>query len=75
MFKPNFQITPEIAGLLMQIEASKEVIKTFKMTPTVLASLRQTAKLITTHYSTAIDGNRLTLEEVDNAIEKKSYTP
>lgn len=70
MFKPQFQITPEIAGLLMQIEASKEVIKTFKITPKVLASLRQTAKLMTTHYSTAIEGNRLTLEEVENTIIK-----
>jgi len=74
-FKPIYTITPAIAKLLMQIEASKEKGQSLPLTTTVLASLRETAKLYTTHYSTMIEGNRLTQEEVKDVIEHKSHFP
>ncbi|MBT3827586.1 hypothetical protein HOL34_02075 [bacterium] len=58
-FKPIYTITPEIAQLLMRIEAAKEQVKAFALTPTVLSSLRETARLFATHYSTMIDGFKL----------------
>ena len=64
-FTPNFQITPAIANRLLEIERHKEVINILPITGKVIASLRETARLMTTHYSTLIEGNSLTPEEVE----------
>lgn len=70
-FKPIFSITNTIANNLLEIERVKEGIKTLPINPTLLASLRETAKLQTIHYSTQIEGNRLTQDEVKDLISKK----
>ena len=44
-FKPNYTITPKIAGNLIRIEAAKEKVIHLPLTPTVLNSLRETARL------------------------------
>ena len=70
-FKPIFSITNTIANNLLEIERVKEGIKTLPINPTLLASLRETAKIQTIHYSTQIEGNRLTQDEVKDLISKK----
>ncbi len=70
-FHPRFTITPGISRALMRIEAVREAIEHLPISPAVLAALRQTARLHSTHYSTAIEGNRLTLEEVSAVLEKR----
>ncbi|MCW3159699.1 Fic family protein [Chryseobacterium oryctis] len=65
VFNPNFQITPTIASNLLEIERHKEAINILPITGKVIASLRETARLMTTHYSTQIEGNSLTPEEVE----------
>jgi Fic family protein len=40
-----------------------------------LATLRETARLFSTHYSTMIEGNRLTQEQVSKVIEDKQHFP
>jgi len=74
-FKPKFQITVSIARALMRIEAAKEAIEGLPITPQVMASLRETARLYTTHYSTAIEGNRLTQEQVGRVIGGREHFP
>ncbi len=74
-FKPRFTITPGIAGALMRIEAAKQAIQDLPITPSVLATLRETARLFSTHYSTMIEGNRLTQEEVARAIGRRGHFP
>ncbi len=74
-FKPIYTITPKIAQLLMRIEAAKEKVYALPLTPTVLASLRQSAKLYTAHYSTMIEGNRLNSDEVQEVITLKGHFP
>ena len=69
MFKPNFRITPKITSALMQIEACRQAINDLPIDATVLQHLRETAALITTHFSTQIEGNRLTLPEVAAAVK------
>jgi hypothetical protein len=59
-FQPVFNITPTVARGLMRIEAVKHVIEALPITPRVLANLRETARLYSTHYSTMIEGNLLT---------------
>jgi hypothetical protein len=56
-FSPNYKITPHIVNDLMRIEIAKEKIFYLPLTPMVLSSLRETARLYTTHYSTMIEGN------------------
>lgn len=74
-FSPHYTITADTAKNLMRIEALKEQTGSLPLTPTVLSSLRQTARLLTTHYSTMIEGNQLQLKEVKEVVEKgKSST-
>ena len=74
-FEPIFSINPQIANDLMGIESDKERISGLPLNPTVLASLRETAKLYTTHYSTMIEGNRLSQEEVNEVITLNEHFP
>jgi len=69
MFKPVFIITPQITQLLIEIESIKQKIQNLPITPTVLSSLRESARLQTIHYSTYIEGNRLTLDQVEDLIK------
>jgi Fic family protein len=55
----------------MKIEALKESIKNLPITPGVMKTLRETARLQSTHYSTQIEGNRLTQQEVEHVIKHK----
>jgi Fic family protein len=59
----------------MRIEAARQVVQDLPITPSVLAALRETARLFSTHYSTMIEGNRLTQEQVSKVIEEKQHFP
>ncbi len=59
----------------MRIEAAKTQILHLPLTPTVLASLRETARLYTTHYSTMIEGNRLEPEQITEVIKHEGHFP
>jgi len=74
-FKPLYSITPTIAKYLMQIEAAKEQVHFLPLNPSVLASLRETAKLYTTHYSTMIEGNQLNPEQVKEVVSHEGHFP
>ncbi len=74
-FKPVFSINPKIVNDLMRIESAKEKVRSLLLNPTVLASLRETAKLYTTHYSTMIEGNRLSQQEVNEVITLNEHFP
>lgn len=74
-FDPKYTITPTIAQNLMRIEAVKENIIHVPLSPTVLASLRETARLYTTHYSTMIEGNRLDTTQIEEVIKHKGHFP
>ena len=72
-FSPNYIITPKIANNLIKIEQIKERIKGLPITPSVLASLRESAKFHSTHYSTFIEGNRLSKKDVQEVIKQTKY--
>ena len=75
MFQPKFTITPKIASALMRIEAARQAVADLPMTPRVQARLRETARLLSSHYSTQIEGNRLTLDEATRVIQKDEHFP
>jgi Fic family protein len=74
-FSPHFAITPAMAQWLMQIEAVRRSIDALPITPRVLASLRETARLYSTHYSTAIEGNLLTQAQVVQVVAHGQHFP
>ncbi|MES2615210.1 MAG: Fic family protein [Bdellovibrionota bacterium] len=74
-FCPTYAITPKIAQDLLKIESIKEKIVHLPLTPTILSSLRETARLFTTHYSTMIEGNRLELQQIDDVLKHKGHFP
>ncbi len=74
-FKPIYNFNAAIAKSLMRIEAAKEKVNLLPLNPTVLASLRETAKLYTTHYSTMIEGNQLNPDEVKEVITLEGHFP
>src|ERR1700761_4777272 len=74
-FAPNYRITPTIAKSLMTIEADRQVIGGLPLTAPMLDSLRRTARLLSTHLSTQIEGNRLTLLQVENVVAGEGNFP
>ncbi len=74
-FNPQYNITPKMASDLMKIEAAKQKALLLPMNPKILASLRETAKFYTTHYSTMIEGNRLEPFQVKEVLTLKGHFP
>lgn len=74
-FNPKYAITNRLAAALLKLEGAKERINGLPITPTVLASLRETARLFSTHYSTMIEGNRLTEKDVKAVIVDRQHFP
>ncbi len=67
-WNPRYSLTPAIAQGLMQIEASRVLVEHTPLPPAVEADLRHRARVRSTHYSTRIEGNRLTLDEAQQVI-------
>ena len=74
-FDPKYIISPKVMNDLLRIEAAKQKILHLPLTPTVLSSLRETARLYTTHYSTMIEGNRLDPEQVEEVLKHQGHFP
>lgn len=68
MFDPRYSISPAVTKALMEIEACRQAVVELPIDLGVLASLRETARLMATHYSTQIEGNRLTQAQVAEAL-------
>lgn len=75
MFEPRFTISPAIAKALMEIEANRQLVAGLPLTARVLDSLRRTARLLSTHYSTQIEGNRLSPSQVHAVITGEGKFP
>jgi Fic family protein len=73
VFTPNYQITPALTKVLMDIEASRQAVSSLPITVPVLTSLRESARLLSTHYSTQIEGNRLTQDQVENVLHGGTF--
>ena len=75
MFNPNYRLTGKVAKALMSIEADRQVVATLPLTAPMLDSLRQTARLLSTHFSTQIEGNRLSPTQVQAVVEGEGNFP
>jgi len=74
-FRPNFRFTKKISDCLARIEESRGLIENLPITASMLEGLRKTSRLISTHYSTKIEGNRLTMEQVEQVLFEKKTIP
>lgn len=68
---PIYSITPSIARNLMDIEAARVVVENTHLPPAVQSELTRRARIRATHYSTRIEGNRLTLQEAEEVISNR----
>ena len=68
IWSPRFIITASITKRLMVIEAARAVVEQISLPPAVQVDLRYQARVRATHYSTRIEGNRLTLAEAEKVI-------
>jgi len=71
LWLPRYTLTPAIARALMDIEAARAVVEQTPLPPAAEAELRHRARIRSTHYSTSIEGNRLTLAEAEQVVEGK----
>lgn len=70
-YKPIFQVTPSIIKNLGKIEASKEIVETSVIPIALEEFFRKEASTQATHYSTKIEGNRLTLKQTQELLAGK----
>jgi Fic family protein len=69
-WNPRYTISSVIAKALMEVEAAKAVVENTPLSPAIEAELRNRARVRSTHYSTRIEGNKLTLKEAREVIER-----
>ncbi|MCX5684153.1 MAG: Fic family protein [Planctomycetota bacterium] len=67
-WEPRYALTAAIARRLMEIEAARAAVEHTPLPPAAEAELRHRARVRSTHYSTRIEGNRLTLDEAERVI-------
>lgn len=65
---PRYTFTSAIVRDLMAIEAARQAVHLTVLPPQVAEALRQQARIRSTHFSTRIEGNRLTLSEAEQVV-------
>lgn len=71
-WEPRYTLTPAVTRALLEIEAARAVVAHTPLPPAVEADLRRQARLRSTHFSTRIEGNRLSLDQARQAVERKA---
>ena len=71
IWQPHYSITPDMALRLMEIEGARAVVDRMSLSPAVESELRRRARVRSIHYSTRIEGNRLTLAEAEEVIKDR----
>jgi len=71
MFNPKYKLTNNIVRMLTAIAEAKAVIEHAKILPKQELKLRRQALVRMTHSSTAIEGNRLGVREVEAILAHK----
>jgi len=71
----NFSFTSSIVRYLQAIERVRQTVRLTILPPVIAEQLRQQAYIRSTHYSTRIEGNRLTLKETEQVIRQGKLFP
>lgn len=67
-YKPVFRVTSPMLKLLGKMEAAREIVQTLELPFDLEREFRQDASARMTHYSTKIEGNRLTLKQTKELL-------
>ncbi|MBC8507693.1 MAG: Fic family protein [Anaerolineales bacterium] len=73
--KFKFSFTPSIVRHLQSIERVRELVRLTILPLMIAEQLRIRAHIRSTHYSTRIEGNRLTLKETEQVIQQGRLFP
>ncbi len=68
-WQPKYNYSETIVKALMEIEGAKAVMDHVTLPPAIENELRHRTRIRSSHYSTSIEGNRLTLNEVAEVLE------
>jgi Fic family protein len=71
MFNPKYKLTDKIVKMLIAIAEARVIIERAKILPKQELRLRRQALVRMSHSSTAIEGNRLNLREVEALLMKQ----
>ncbi|MDI6730978.1 MAG: Fic family protein [Candidatus Margulisbacteria bacterium] len=74
MFNPKYKLTTNIVKMLVAIAEAKTIIEQAKILPKQELRLRRQAMVRMTHSSTAIEGNRLEIPEVEAVLARKKIS-
>ncbi|HRN96596.1 MAG TPA: hypothetical protein PLD54_04070, partial [Candidatus Levybacteria bacterium] len=69
MYSPQFTITNKVVRNIGAIDAAKEVIEHAPLLPYWEKKFQEEALLRTTHYGTHIEGNELSITQVQKIID------
>jgi Fic family protein len=72
IWTPKFAITTGIANDLIAIERARLAVEHIHLHPALEEQLRHRARVRSTHYSTRIEGNHLTLAQAQQIVEGKA---
>ena len=72
MYKPFFEITNEILARIAKIEELRSTARTFRILPEREAFIHNRATVEATHSSTSIEGNPLSLKQVEKVLKSNS---
>ncbi len=75
LLKFNYTFTPAIVRALMTIEATRQAVTMTTLPLPIAERLRQQARVRSTHYSTRIEGNRLTHDEAQQVVIRGHHIP
>lgn len=67
-YQPQFRVTPGMLKLLGRMEAAREIVETLELPLDFEQEFRREASARMTHYSTKIEGNRLTLKQTKELL-------
>ncbi len=70
-YRPRFSFTPSLIRYLMEIEGARQVVEVIPLPAGIESVLRKRAKISSAHFSTKIEMNPLSYEQVE-AIETTS---
>ncbi len=68
MFRPNYHISNKILTGIAAIESAREIIVNAPLVPYWEKQFREDRVVRTVHYSTALEGNKLTIEDVRKVL-------
>lgn len=70
LIPPKYDLTPKISQLLQSIEGCKEVINSISIPPEIELNIRRQSTLRSSLFSARIEGNDLTLNDLDATPSK-----